>query len=63
MMLKNDAFTTYSTCDMLHVKSYVAALGYLLTRAGATQVSDYLAAVCDYNRAGFVKMKQLTDIT
>lgn len=46
------------TCDM---QSWVVALLYLLTHAGATQVSDYLAAVCDYNSAGSVMMKQLTD--
>lgn len=43
------------------MKSRIVALAYLLTRAGATQVSDYLAAVCDYNRAGSVMMKHLTD--
>lgn len=37
------------------------ALSYLLTRAGATQVSDDLTAVCDYYTAGSVMMKQLTD--
>lgn len=36
-------------------------MAYLLTFAGATQVSDYLAAVCDYNRAAPVMMKQLTN--
>lgn len=35
---------------------------YLLTHAGAAQVSDYLAAVCDYNWGGSVTMKQLTDL-
>lgn len=33
---------------------------YLLTHARATQVSDDLGAVCDYNRDGLVTMKQLT---
>lgn len=36
-------------------------LAYLLTHEGATQVGDYLTAVCDYNRAGHVMIKQLTN--
>lgn len=46
------------TYDM---KTRIAALVYLLTHAGATQISDYLAAVCDYSRAGSAMMQQLTD--
>lgn len=41
--------------------TWFAAVVYLLTHAGAAQVGDYLAAVCDYNRAGSAMTKQLTN--
>lgn len=43
------------------MKSWLAAVAYLLTHAGATQISDYHTAVCDYSRVGPVMMKQLTN--